>query len=139
MIIKEDKELVLVIMEDNENLVENLTTIKEKLSHIPFMSVISALGMLKQTKMGYWNGSGYEQHFVEEPVELLGISGLITPKTDPFFHFHITVGKKDGNVAGGHLLEAHVCNTLELVLIKSNIEVKRVKMGNLKYLRLKEV
>lgn len=138
MITKEEKDLVLVIMDDNENLIENLKKIKDKLSHVPFLTVISALGMLKNVKIGYWNGAEYELHLIENPVELLGISGIITPNTDPFFHFHITVGKKDGNVSGGHLIEAYVCNTLELVLIKGTFQVIREKIGNLKLLRLKE-
>ena len=40
-------------------------------------------------------------------------------------HAHVVVGKKNGTTMGGHLLEAHVRPTLELVLQESAQELKR--------------
>jgi len=137
VIVTEERDLVLVIMEDGEDLLSNLKQLRGKFESTSFMTVVTALGMLKKVEMGYWNGKEYEVHSLKEPAELLGISGIITPNTDPFFHFHITLGTKDGTVAGGHLLSATVCNTVEMVLFKGNFEVKREKVGNLKLLRLK--
>ncbi len=138
MIVKEKDKLILVIMENGENLIQNLGRLRQKFSATHFISVITALGMLKNVKMGYWNGKEYEIHALEEPAELLGISGIITPDTEPFFHFHIILGTKTGNVVGGHLLEAEVCNTLEMVLYKGDFSVIRKQIGNLKLLRVKE-
>ena len=137
MKLKTEGILTLVIMEDNEDLIENLNVLKNKLN-LPFYAVVTALGMLKEVKMGYWNGKEYEIHEQKEPAELLGISGIITPKTEPFYHFHIVVGREDGTVTGGHLIEAKIANTLELVLSSAPIEVKRVKKGLLKKLEIKE-
>ncbi len=137
MKIKTSRNITLVVMEDNENLIENIKILKEKIEG-PLHTVVTALGMLKEVKMGYWNGKEYEIHEVKEPAELLGISGIITPKTDPFYHFHIILGKKDGKVAGGHLIEARVANTLEMVLLQGNIEVQRIQQGLLKKLEIKE-
>jgi len=64
-----------------------------------------ALGMLNDVEMGYFDGEKYEVHRLPEPAELLGISGLITKETDPPYHFHVTLGEKDGGVTGGHLLK----------------------------------
>jgi len=138
MIVREKDRLILVIMEDGENLVENLSKLKERFTAVSFITVITALGMLKNVKMGYWNGREYDIHPTKEPSELLGISGIITPNTEPFFHFHIILGTKSGNVVGGHLLEADVCNTLEMVLYKGDFDVVRKPIGNLKLLRPKE-
>ncbi len=137
MKLKTEGILTLVIMEDNEDLIENLNVLKNKLN-LPFYAVVTALGMLKEVKMGYWNGKEYEIHEQKEPAELLGISGIITPKTEPFYHFHIVVGRENGTVTGGHLIEAKIANTLELVLSSAPIEVKRVKKGLLKKLEIKE-
>jgi NAD(P)-dependent dehydrogenase (short-subunit alcohol dehydrogenase family) len=40
-------------------------------------------------------------------------------------HVHVVVGKKNGSAMGGHLLEAHVRPTLELVLQDSGEQLKR--------------
>ncbi len=139
MKIKRKDDIILVIMEDGEDLLENLNTLREDLKEFPLLTVVTALGMLKNTEMGYWNGREYEKHELPDPGELLGISGIITPHTEPFYHFHVTLAKKDGTVAGGHLIKATVCNTLEMVLLIGNIETKRVQSGLLKKLTFKEV
>jgi len=38
---------------------------------------------------------------------------------EPKIHAHVVVGKKDGTAHGGHILEARVWPTLELVLTQS--------------------
>ena len=38
--------------------------------------------------------------------------------SEPAVHVHV-VGKKDGTAHGGHLMEAHVRTTLEVVLVES--------------------
>lgn len=138
MRIAEKNDLILVIMEDGENLITNITKLKEKFESISFMSIITALGMLKNVKMGFWNGKEYIIHYHKDPAELLGISGIITPYTEPFFHFHVTIGTEEGKVMGGHLIESTVCNTLEMVLLKGDFNVIREEIGNLKLLRLKK-
>ena len=34
-------------------------------------------------------------------------------------HAHVVVGKRDGTAHGGHLLEAHVRPTLEVIVVES--------------------
>ncbi|HRD22450.1 MAG TPA: DUF296 domain-containing protein, partial [Candidatus Hydrothermia bacterium] len=133
---KEEANTVVVIMKDGEELQKNLDLLVSTFKFIPMLTVASALGMLKDIKLGFWNGSEYELHEFKGPVELLSISGIITPNTDPSCHFHITIADRDGSASGGHLIEARVYNTLEMVLIKSHIGVKRVPDGNLKKLGL---
>jgi len=38
---------------------------------------------------------------------------------------HVVVGKSDGTAHGGHLMEAHVFPTLELILVESPKFLKR--------------
>jgi predicted DNA-binding protein with PD1-like motif len=40
-------------------------------------------------------------------------------------HIHVVLGRPDGTTRGGHLLEAHVCPTLEVVLVESPEHLKR--------------
>jgi hypothetical protein len=46
-------------------------------------------------------------------------------KGEPKVHAHVVVGKRNGSAMGGHLLEAHVRPTLELVLQDSGEQLKR--------------
>jgi len=43
----------------------------------------------------------------------------------PQVHAHVVVGKSDGTAHGGHLLEAHVRPTLEVILVESPQHVQR--------------
>jgi predicted DNA-binding protein with PD1-like motif len=57
-------------------------------------------------------------HAVRGPLELLAVSGNIFPDADGRLdcHLHVLAGKSSGEVLGGHLLEARVFATCELVL-----------------------
>ncbi len=135
---KDDGKFIAVVMDDGEDLINNLEKIACGYKNEKILCVISALGMLKEVKMGYWNGKEYDIYQIEEPVELLGISGIITPNTEPFYHFHIYVGTKEGKAYGGHLISAKICNTLEIFLIKGNIKVIRREEDGLKKLKIDE-
>jgi hypothetical protein len=43
----------------------------------------------------------------------------------PKVHAHVVLGRADGSAHGGHLLEARVWPTLELVLIESPAHLRR--------------
>lgn len=132
---RKEKNVVGVIMKDGEDLLENLRSIAKKFRDTPLMVVISALGMVSDVKLGYWDGKEYITHDAPESCELLGVSGILTPKTDPPYHFHLIIGKKDGSVMGGHFMGAKVSNTLEMFLLEVNIPVERYLDGKLKKLR----
>jgi len=56
-------------------------------------------------------------------VSLIGDIAL--DKGNPKVHAHVVVGKRNGTAMGGHLLEAHVRPTLELVLQDSGEVLRR--------------
>ena len=45
---------------------------------------------------------------------------------DPKVHAHIVLGRRDGSACGGHLMEARVRPTLEVVLVESPRYLRRV-------------
>ena len=54
---------------------------------------------------------------IDEQVEVLSLIGNIAlTDSGPKVHAHVVIGKSDGTAYGGHLLEAHVWPTLEVVL-----------------------
>ena len=131
---KKKNDIIVVIMEHGEDFLENIKKLIESPELPELAIVVTALGMLNDVEMGYFDGEKYEIHRLPEPAELLGISGLITKETDPPYHFHVTLGKKDGGVTGGHLLKGRVWNTVEMVLLVEEIKLRRIPLRNLKLL-----
>jgi predicted DNA-binding protein with PD1-like motif len=79
--------------------------------------ITSGIGMIREARLGYWNGHEYEEHAVSEPVELLSMQGNIAVHDGkPIVHCHVSVARRDGAVMGGHLLAATVANTAEVAL-----------------------
>ena len=69
----------------------------------------------------------YEKIPIEEQVEVLSLVGDIASKGDgePQVHAHVVLGRSDGMTRGGHLLEAYVRPTLEVVLVESPEHLRR--------------
>jgi predicted DNA-binding protein with PD1-like motif len=64
---------------------------------------------------------------VEEQVEVLSLTGDISlaPDATPQLHVHVVLGKHDGTAHGGHLLEAEVRPTLEVVVTETPANLRR--------------
>ncbi len=64
------------------------------------------------------------EHDIEGPLELLGLSGNVIPDEDGKVdcHLHIMASKSSGDVIGGHLYDAIVFATCEIVLVELNVE-----------------
>ncbi|HJR34913.1 MAG TPA: PPC domain-containing DNA-binding protein [Gemmatimonadales bacterium] len=82
----------------------------------------TGIGALSGVTLGYWDWEtrDYRRIPVPEQVEVLSLAGNVAIGDDgrPRVHAHIVVGKSDGTAHGGHLLEARVRPTLEVVLIE---------------------
>jgi predicted DNA-binding protein with PD1-like motif len=83
---------------------------------------LTAIGAFSDATLGYFDvqKKEYEEIPVEEQVEVLSLVGDIALEgEEPQLHAHVVVGRRDGMAMGGHLLEAHVRPTLEVVLVES--------------------
>lgn len=68
----------------------------------------------------------YEEIPVQEQVEVLSMMGDIAEhEGEPQLHPHVVLGRRDGTTRGGHLLEAHVYPTLEVVVTESPKHLKK--------------
>ena len=92
-------------------------------------SNFQAIGALSYAKLGWfnWETKKYELASVlHEQVELLSLIGDIALKDgEPVVHAHAVVGRSDGTAHGGHLLEARVRPTCELILTESPIHLQK--------------
>ena len=86
-------------------------------------SSFKAIGALASVKLGWfdWQAKKYRPSVVlEEQVELVSLIGDIAlDDGDPKVHAHVVIAKSDGTAHGGHLIEACVRPTCEIVLTES--------------------
>jgi predicted DNA-binding protein with PD1-like motif len=79
----------------------------------------TAIGAFRSALLGYfdWEGKDYRHIPVSEQVEVASFIGDLAtgPDGEPSLHIHCVLGCRDGRAIAGHLLEAHVRPTLEIV------------------------
>ena len=116
-----------VIFETGEDPVAGLTrvAVEQKLS----ASAFTAIGAFSEAVLGYfdWDKRDYERIPVKEQVEVLALIGDIALQDGkPKLHAHVVLGRRDGSARGGHLLEARVRPTLEVIITESPAHLRRV-------------
>jgi uncharacterized protein len=82
----------------------------------------TAIGAFQEATLGYfdWESKEYKKIPVREQVEVLSLVGDVAQQDgEPKVHAHVVLGRSDGTTRGGHLLEAHVRPTLEVMLVES--------------------
>jgi uncharacterized protein len=80
---------------------------------------LTGIGALSDAVIGYFDPARneYVRNRESEQTEVLSMTGnLALYKDTPFFHIHVALGLRDGSARGGHLFEATVRPTVELVL-----------------------
>ena len=84
---------------------------------------LTGIGAFSDAVLGFfdWETKDYRKIPVKEQVEVVSLLGDVALGTDgkPSLHPHAVISRSDGSVLGGHLLEAHVRPTLEVVLTES--------------------
>ena len=90
---------------------------------------ITAIGALSDVVLNYfdWERKAYQNIPVAEQVEVASLIGDVAEAPDgkPALHVHIVVGRRDGTAMAGHLGEAHVRPTLEVILTESPAHLKK--------------
>ena len=97
---------------------------KQKLAGSHF----TAIGAFSDVTLGYFDREkmDYKKIPLNEQVEVLSLVGNIAlNKGEPKVHAHGGVGKADATTRGGHILEAHVWPTLEVIVVESPQHLQR--------------
>jgi uncharacterized protein len=79
----------------------------------------TAIGAFQSATLAYfdWETKDYVEIPVREQAEVIVLTGDIAWKDDaPVAHVHAVLGRRDGSTVGGHLCDAIVRPTLELIL-----------------------
>jgi predicted DNA-binding protein with PD1-like motif len=89
----------------------------------------TAIGAFCEATLAYfdWESKEYQPIHVREQVEVLSLIGDIADADgQPKVHAHVVVGRPDGMTLGGHIQEAKVRPTLEVVLTETPEQLRRV-------------
>jgi uncharacterized protein len=120
-LLEERPKTYAVIFETGDELAAGLSRFaqEQKLAGSSF----KAIGALSSVKLGWfdWKTKKYVPSVVlDEQVELVSLIGDVAlDNGKPQVHSHVVVAKADGTAHGGHLIEAHVRPTCEVLLTES--------------------
>jgi predicted DNA-binding protein with PD1-like motif len=115
-----------VVFDKGDEVLEKLLAFAKE--HRLSAAEFTGLGALSDAVLGYfdWQKKDYRRIPIEEQVEVLNLTGNIAlADGEPRLHPHIVLGKADGTAHGGHLLEAHVRPTLEVIVTESPAHLQR--------------
>jgi hypothetical protein len=92
---------------------------------------LTGIGAFADVMLGYfdWQKKDYVGNPVHEQVEVASMIGdvALSPSGEPMLHIHVVLGKRDGTAFAGHLQEAHVRPTLEVIINESPAHLQKVR------------
>lgn len=89
----------------------------------------TAIGACSRAVLGYyqWNQREYRRNAFERQLEVVSLVGDIACKDGkPSVHMHAVLGQENGGALAGHLLEADVRPTLEIMLTEVPEELHKL-------------
>lgn len=116
----------VVVLDSGDEFTECMQRFVEE--HGLSASQLSAIGAFSSVVLGYfeWERKDYRRIRIDEQVEVVALLGDVALKDGrPHLHPHVTVAKADGSAWGGHLLEAVIRPTLEIVITESPQQLAR--------------
>jgi predicted DNA-binding protein with PD1-like motif len=128
----QENNIIIARFFPGEDLFQSLGEVCKK-HNIKTAAIVSALGQLKEFKLGYFDGEKYEYQEFKNTYELLSISGIISwSETEKVykFHMHSVLSDESKRSIGGHLFKGVVEGTNEIVLLKTGIKTIREKDEN---------
>ncbi len=91
-------------------------------------AAFTGLGAFEDVTLGFFDveRKDYERIRLNEQVEVVTLVGNFATKDgEAKLHPHVVVSKRNGQAFGGHLLEAHVRPTLEVVVTETPADLRR--------------
>jgi len=117
---------IALVLERGDEVVSNLQRFATE--HQLTASRLTAIGAFESATLGYfdWERKAYDRIPIDEQVEVLSLVGDIAlDGSQPKVHAHVVLGRRDGSTVGGHLIEARVRPTLEVVIVDSPDYLRR--------------
>jgi predicted DNA-binding protein with PD1-like motif len=116
-----------VILESGEAVMECLQRFAE--AERLAAAQITGIGAFSEAGLRYfdWERKEYLPIPVKEQVEVASLLGdvAVSPEGKPALHVHLVLGRRDGTALAGHLAEARVRPTLELIVTESPAHLRK--------------
>jgi uncharacterized protein len=117
----------VITLEIGEKVMSTITEFAKELSL--GSSSVTGIGAFQRVRLGFFDyeRSEFRENVIDEQVEVLSLVGNIADSEEgkPYVHVHVVVGRADATTRGGHLVEAVVRPTLELVIVESPEHLQR--------------
>tara|TARA_B110001454_G_scaffold210867_1_gene225875 strand:- start:382 stop:813 length:432 start_codon:yes stop_codon:yes gene_type:complete len=119
-------EKIFVSLQTGDLINKSLTeiSVKENISN----AWINGIGAIDSVEVGYMDvvNKKYQKRNFNDNYELISLIGNITIKDGvPFVHTHITFSDTEYKVFGGHLFDAKITATGEIILTVANSKIDR--------------
>ena len=122
-----NERIIVGKVEPEEDLMDSITKMVKK--HNVKSGFINCIGALKKFTIGFFeiNSKKYKLETFNENVELLTCIGNISYKDDePIIHLHVSLGRKDYSVIGGHLSKPSIVSvTGEISIFETDEKLNR--------------
>ena len=95
---------------------------------------VTAVGAFARATVGWFDrqAKDYRRLHIDEQVEVLSLVGDIADEDDePVAHLHAVLGRFDGTLRGGHLLEGDIWPTLEVIVNESHDKLRKTSHPDL--------
>jgi predicted DNA-binding protein with PD1-like motif len=115
-----------LVLDKGDEVVRTLTGFARE--HAVTAGHFTAIGAFSEATLGYFDRArkDYTRIPVRNQVEVLSLIGDIAlDGGEPKLHAHAVLGTADGSTRGGHLLDAQVWPTLEVILTESPKHLRR--------------
>ncbi|MFB6290285.1 MAG: PPC domain-containing DNA-binding protein [Candidatus Bipolaricaulia bacterium] len=113
---------LFVRLEKGEEIVANLEEVLKKngISAGSFQGI----GAVSDAKLGHYSleSKQYREKELNQPLEIVSLQGTITEEG---IHPHICLGTKEMETYGGHLVEATVAATCEIIVTPASDSLER--------------
>ncbi|MGH7825843.1 MAG: PPC domain-containing DNA-binding protein, partial [Candidatus Binatia bacterium] len=126
LIYEGEQKTFALIFEKEDEFVEEVTRFAKQRNLNA--SQFTAIGAFRNAMLGFFEREkkDYKKIPIDEQTEVLSLIGDIAlSRGEPKLHAHVVLGKADGTACGGHLLQARVWPTLEVVLTESPRHLRR--------------
>lgn len=129
----------LIILEKGENVVASLKGFCQKEGLVNGFFV--GLGAVDEAELAHYSVTEkkYSSFKLKEPLELVSLIGnvFLGPERELLVHVHASLGRPNGEVLGGHLVEAVISGTGEIFFtpLSSNFQKEFDSETGLKILK----
>lgn len=117
----DQRDKTIIILDADDFVIRSLVDFAKKANVSGFFI---GIGAVKEPTIGFFDISSrkYIRSTLNGEFEVLSLIGNISfdENNNPVVHAHICLGDRSYNVFGGHLFEAKVSVTLEIILMKTD-------------------